>query len=141
MGICNSSNETREEKPKAKQSIKVNQLSQEDKAIIECKQCRDKIKAYIKNGEKMVQKKKEKAKELLRNKDKVVVEGVNIVKRHQKPTATNQTGGIIERENPIHISNIMMADPKTGKSTRIGHEINKDGKKVRISKKSNEKID
>ena len=45
MGICNSSNDTKEEKPKAKQSIKVNQLSQEDKAIIECKQCRDKIKA------------------------------------------------------------------------------------------------
>lgn len=74
-------------------------------------------------------------------KDKVVVEGVNIVKRHQKPTAQNQTGGIVEREHPIHISNIMMADPKTGKSTRIGHEIDKNGKKVRISKKSNEKID
>ena len=74
-------------------------------------------------------------------KDKVVVEGVNIVKKHQKPTAQNQTGGIVEREHPIHISNIMMADPKTGKSTRIGHEVNKDGKKVRISKKSNEKID
>ena len=74
-------------------------------------------------------------------KDKVVVEGVNIVKKHQKPTAQNQTGGIVEREHPIHISNIMMADPKTGKSTRIGHEIDKTGKKVRISKKSNEKID
>ena len=78
---------------------------------------------------------------ILRDKDRVVVEGVNMVKRHQKPTQANQTGGIVERENPIHISNIMMADPKTGKSTRIGHEINKDGKKVRISKKSNEKID
>ena len=75
------------------------------------------------------------------SKDKVVVEGINIVKRHQKPTAQNQTGGIVEREHPIHISNIMMADPKTGKSTRIGHEIDKNGKKVRISKKSNEKID
>ncbi len=74
-------------------------------------------------------------------KDKVVVEGVNIVKKHQKPTAQNQTDGIVEREHPIHISNIMMADPKTGKSTRIGHEIDKNGKKVRISKKSNEKID
>ena len=74
-------------------------------------------------------------------KDKVVVEGINIVKRHQKPTAQNQTGGIVEREHPIHISNIMMADPKTGKRTRIGHEIDKNGKKVRISKKSNEKID
>ena len=78
---------------------------------------------------------------VLRNENRVVVEGVNIVKKHQKPTAANQTGGIVEIEHPIHISNIMMADPKTGKSTRIGHEINKDGKKVRISKKSNEKID
>lgn len=78
---------------------------------------------------------------ILKNEDKVVVEGINMVKKHQKPSAANQTGGIIERENPIHISNIMIADPKTGKSTRIGHEINKNGKKVRISKKSNEKLD
>ena len=78
---------------------------------------------------------------ILRSKNKVVVEGINMVKKHQKPTSENQTGGIVERENPIHISNIMMSDPKSGKSTRIGHEINKDGKKVRISKKSNEKID
>ena len=48
---------------------------------------------------------------------------------------------IIEKENPIHISNIMMCDPKTGKSTRVGHEINKDGKKIRISKKSNVNLD
>ena len=66
---------------------------------------------------------------VLRNKDKVVVEGINVVKKHQKPNATNQTGGIVEREHPIHISNIMMSDPKSGKSTRIGHEINKNGKK------------
>ena len=78
---------------------------------------------------------------VLRNENKVVVEGINIVKKHQKPTAANQTGGIVEKEHPIHISNIMMADPKTGKSTRIGHEIDKNGKKIRISKKSNEKID
>ncbi len=78
---------------------------------------------------------------VLRNENKVVVEGINIVKKHQKPNATNQTGGIVEVEHPIHISNVMIADPKTGKSTRIGHEINKNGKKVRISKKSNEKID
>ena len=78
---------------------------------------------------------------ILKNEDKVVVEGINMVKKHQKPNAANQTGGIIERENPIHISNIMIADLKTGKSTRIGHEINKNGKKVRISKKSNEKLD
>ena len=78
---------------------------------------------------------------VLRNSDRVVVEGVNVVKKHQKPTAANQTGGIVEIEHPIHVSNVMIADPKTGKSTRIGHEINKNGKKVRISKKSNEKID
>lgn len=78
---------------------------------------------------------------VLRDKDRVVVEGINMVKKHQKPNATNQTGGIVEIEHPIHISNVMIADPKTGKSTRIGHEINKDGKKVRVSKKSNEKID
>ena len=53
---------------------------------------------------------------ILRDKDRVVVEGVNVVKKHQKPTQANQTGGIVERENPIHISNIMMADPKTGKA-------------------------
>lgn len=78
---------------------------------------------------------------VLRSSERVVVEGINVVKKHQKPTANNQTGGIIEIEHPIHISNVMMADPKTGKSTRVGHEINKNGKKVRISKKSNEKID
>lgn len=78
---------------------------------------------------------------VLRKENRVVVEGINMVKKHQKPNATNQTGGIVEIEHPIHISNVMIADPKTGKSTRIGHEINKNGKKVRISKKSNEKID
>ena len=79
--------------------------------------------------------------EVLRKENKVVVEGINIVKKHQKPTAMNHTGGIVEKEHPIHVSNVMISDPKTGKSTRIGHEINKNGKKVRISKKSNEKID
>jgi large subunit ribosomal protein L24 len=78
--------------------------------------------------------------QILKKDSRVVVEGINVIKRHQKPTASNQTGGIIERESSIHISNIMMVDSKSGKGTRIGHEINKDGQKVRISKKSNEKI-
>lgn len=73
--------------------------------------------------------------------NKVVVEGVNLVKKHQKPTSQNQSGGIIEREAPIHVSNVMIVDPKTGKGSRIGSEIDKKGKKVRISKKSNEKLD
>ncbi len=76
----------------------------------------------------------------LKNKNRVVVEGVNIVKKHQKPTGSNP-GGIIEVEASIHASNVMIVDPKTKKRTRIGHTTDKDGKKIRITKKSNEKLD
>ena len=76
----------------------------------------------------------------LKNKNRVVVEGVNIVKKHQKPTGTN-AGGIIEEEASIHVSNVMIVDPKTKKRTRIGHTTDKNGKKIRITKKSNEKLD
>ena len=72
--------------------------------------------------------------------DKVIIEGVNIRKKHLKPKNNNGTGEIVERETPIHASNVMHIDPKTKKPTRIGIEI-KDGKKVRIAKKSKEKID
>ena len=72
--------------------------------------------------------------------NKIIVEGVNVVKKHQKPSQSNQSGGIIEMEAPIHISNVMMADPKSGKPTKIKVEIDKKGNKVRISKKSNDKI-
>ena len=61
--------------------------------------------------------------------NRVVVEGINIVKRHQKPTTTDQ-GGIIEKEAPIHISNVMLLDQKTGKRTRV-RIVEKEGKKVR----------
>ena len=77
---------------------------------------------------------------ILRSENKVVVEGVNIVKKHQKPTGNN-AGGIIEMEAPINASNVMIIDPKTKKRTRIGHTTDKNGKKIRISKKSNEKLD
>ena len=73
--------------------------------------------------------------------DKVVVEGVNIVKKHLKPKNNNGTGEIVEVERPIHRSNVMIIDPKTKKPTRIKMDFDKDGKKIRISKKSNEKID
>lgn len=73
--------------------------------------------------------------------NKVIVEGVNIVKKHLKPKNNNGTGEIVDRENPIHISNVMLIDPKTKKPTRVGHEIDTKGKKIRISRKSNEKID
>lgn len=73
--------------------------------------------------------------------DKVIVEGVNIVKKHLKPKYNNGTGEIVETEAPIHVSNVMIIDPKTKEPTKIKHDIDKDGKKIRISKKSNEKID
>ena len=77
----------------------------------------------------------------LRDENKVIVEGVNIVKKHQKPTG-QETGGIVEMAAPINASNVMIVDPKTKKRTRVGHTTEeKTGKKIRIAKKSNEKID
>ena len=73
--------------------------------------------------------------------DKVLVEGVNMVKRNVKPNGQDQVGGIIDKEAFIHVSNVMILDPKTNKRTRIAHEINKDGKKVRVSSKSKNKLD
>jgi large subunit ribosomal protein L24 len=76
-------------------------------------------------------------------KEKVFVEGLNIVKRHQRPqqTASGQTaGGVIEREGPIHVSNVMVIDPKDGKPTRIGTEV-VDGKRLRIAKRSGQRLD
>ena len=76
----------------------------------------------------------------LRNENKVIVEGVNIVKKHRKANG-QESGGILEVEAPIHASNVMMIDPKTNKRTRIGHSVDKNNKKIRVSKKSNEKLD
>ena len=73
--------------------------------------------------------------------EKVVVEGVNIVKKHLKPKNNNGTGEIVEMEAPIHASNVMLVDPKTKKPTKVKVERDSKGKKIRISKKSNEKID
>ena len=85
--------------------------------------------------------KKGKILKTLKAENKVVVEGVHVVKKHQKPTG-QETGGIIEMEAPINASNVMIVDPKTKKGTRIGHTTDpKTNKKIRIAKKSNEKID
>lgn len=73
--------------------------------------------------------------------DRVIVEGVNIVKKHLKPKNNNGNGEIIEVEAPIHGSNVMLLDPKTKKPTKVKIEKDSKGKKIRISKKSNEKID
>ena len=71
--------------------------------------------------------------------DKAVVRGVNQVRRHQKQSQS-QEGGIITKEAPIHLSNIALADPKDGKPTRVGFKFEKDGKKVRVAKRSGETI-
>ncbi|MBO8178381.1 50S ribosomal protein L24 [Aeribacillus pallidus] len=73
-------------------------------------------------------------------KDRVLVEGVNIVKKHAKPSQANPQGGIISQEAPIHVSNVMPLDPKTGEPTRVGYKV-VDGKKVRVAKKSGEVLD
>ena len=77
---------------------------------------------------------------VLRAENKVIIEGVNIVKKHVKGNG-QQAGSINEVEAPIHASNVMIIDPKTKKPTRIGHSINKDGKKIRVTKKSNSSLD
>ena len=77
---------------------------------------------------------------ILRDENKVIVEGINIAKKHVKPQG-NQPGSIVEVEAPIHASNVMIIDPKTKKGTRIGHEIDKKGKKIRVTKKSNSTLD
>ncbi|HJA41610.1 MAG TPA: 50S ribosomal protein L24 [Firmicutes bacterium] len=73
-------------------------------------------------------------------KDRVLVEGVNMIKKHSKPSNDNPQGGIITKEAPIHVSNVMPLDPKTGEPTRVGYKM-VDNKKVRIAKKSGEPLD
>ncbi len=77
--------------------------------------------------------------EVLRDKDRVIVEGVNVVSKHTKPNAKNPQGGIVKQEAGIHISNVQLVDPKSGKATRVGYK-EVDGKKVRYAKKSGEEI-
>ncbi|MEH7124699.1 50S ribosomal protein L24 [Bacillus sp. JJ1503] len=72
--------------------------------------------------------------------DRVLVEGVNIVKKHSKPSQVNPQGGIISQEAPIHVSNVMPIDPKSGNPTRVGYKT-VDGKKVRVATKSGEVLD
>jgi large subunit ribosomal protein L24 len=72
--------------------------------------------------------------------DRAIVRGVNLIRRHQKQSAS-QEGGIITKEAAIHLSNLALADPKDGKPTRVGFQFQKDGKKVRVAKRSGELID
>ncbi len=101
-------------------------------------------KIHIKKGDEVIvtegayKGKKGRVLEVYPKKYRALVEGVNIIKKHQKPTNEAQ-GGIIEKEAPVHISNIMLVDPKSGEATRIGRKL-VDGKMVRFSKKSGEII-
>jgi large subunit ribosomal protein L24 len=72
-----------------------------------------------------------------REKNKAIVEGVNMVSKHTKPSAKNPQGGIVKKEAPIHISNLALIDPKSKKATKVGIKVEGD-KKVRFSKKSNQ---
>ncbi len=72
---------------------------------------------------------------------KVVVAGMNVVKKHSKPSRANPNGGIVSFEKPIHSSNVALLDPKTDQATRVGFKVLKDGKKVRVAKKSGEIIE
>ena len=100
----------------------------------------------IKNGDKIIVitgKNRGKQGEVFKvdsDKDKVWVKGVNIVKKHQKPSQKNKQGGIVEMEAPLHISNVMYHDGKANKRSRIGFKFEKKGVKVRFSKKSGEVI-
>ena len=72
--------------------------------------------------------------------DRAIVAGVNMVRRHTKPSAQTE-GGILSKESPIHLSNLAIADPKSGKPTRVGFKILDDGRKVRVAKRSGDLID
>ena len=74
------------------------------------------------------------------SKERAIVEGVNICKKATKPNAQNPQGGIVEKEAPIHVSNLMVLDPKSGKPTKVGRKADANGKLVRYAKKSGEEI-
>lgn len=76
---------------------------------------------------------------VVKDEARVFVKGINVVKRHTKPTQ-EKTGGIVEKELPIHISNVALVDPKSGTATKVGFKIQKDGAKVRYAKKSGETV-
>lgn len=101
---------------------------------------------FIKTGDKVrVIAGKDKGKEgsvkkILAAENRVVVEGINIIKKHQKPNNANPNGGVIDTEAPISASNVMLIDPSTNEPTRVGYKF-VDGKKVRVAKKSGKTLD
>lgn len=102
-------------------------------------------KLKVKKGDEVVviagreKGKKGKIVKVMPTESRVVVGGVNLVKRNTKPSATN-AGGIVEKEASLHVSNVSLIDPKSGKPTRAGYKIDKDGSKTRIAKRSGEAL-
>jgi large subunit ribosomal protein L24 len=78
---------------------------------------------------------------VIKEKSRVVIERINMIKKHQRPTQKIRQGGIIEREGSIHLSNVMLVDPTSGKPTRVGARSLGDGKKVRVARRSGEILD
>ncbi len=78
--------------------------------------------------------------EISREKNKAIIEGINMISKHTKPNSKHPQGGIIKQEAPVHLSNLMIVDPSSGEPTRIGRKLNKANKLVRYSKKSGEEI-
>jgi large subunit ribosomal protein L24 len=73
--------------------------------------------------------------------DRIIVEGVRMMKKHTKPTQRDPQGGIVEREAPLHVSNVMLIDPKSDEPTRVGRQRLGEGRRVRVAKRSGEMID
>ena len=78
--------------------------------------------------------------DVIRAKERVLVEGINLVSKHTKPNAKAPQGGIVKKEAPVHISNLLVIDPASGKPSRVGRKLNEKNKLVRYSKKSGEEI-
>ena len=103
-------------------------------------------KLHIRKGDEVIvlagddKGRKGKVLKVLVTKQRALVEGVNMVSKSMKPSAKNPQGGIVKQEAPIHVSNLSLIDPKSGKATRIGMKKTDDGKKVRLAKKSGEVI-
>ncbi|MDD3107730.1 MAG: 50S ribosomal protein L24 [Alistipes sp.] len=104
------------------------------------------VKLHIKKGDTVIVNAGEskgqqgKVLQILVEKERAIVEGVNMVSKHTKPDAKHPQGGIVKQEASIHVSNLQPVDPKSGKATRVGRRANEDGKLVRYSKKSGEEI-
>ena len=103
-------------------------------------------KLHIRKGDEVIvlagddKGRKGKVLKVLVAKQRALVEGVNMVSKSMKPSAKNPQGGIVKQEAPIHVSNLSLIDPKSGKATRVGIKKTDDGKKVRVAKKSGEVI-